>query len=504
MDELMEKRPSESQPAPVKLNDATLQSLPTAILRPKYDRASLSAGILHIGVGNFHRAHQAWYLHRLMQEGEAFDWAIVGAGIRSYDETQRKKLKAQDYLTTLIQLNPLGSSAEVTGAMIDYVPVDTNNAPLIHRMSQPDIRIVSLTVTEGGYYIDPVTKTFNAKHPDILHDAECPDQPITAFGAMVAALKQRRQTGAGPFTGLCCDNLQGNGEILRQTVVSLAQLTDPDLADWINTNCSFPNSMVDCIVPATGPNELRLASDIGVNDAVPVTHEEFRQWVIEDDFCAQRPAWEKVGVTITKDIHGYEAMKIRLLNGGHQVISNVGELLGVKTIADCMAHEQIAALLNKVAREEIAPHVQSVPGKTPAEYIDLIVHRFSNPRIADTTRRVAFDGSSRHPGFLIPSLRDAIAKGSPFEGLALAEAAWARMCEGTREDGSTIEPNDPNWDELHIAATRSKQDPAVWRGQRQYYGDLADNPEFSDAFDRWLGLIWDKGIGVAIDTYLGN
>lgn len=488
----------------VKLNNAALPIIPETILRPHYDRAMLSAGILHIGVGNFHRAHQAWYLHRLMQGGDALDWAIVGAGIRPFDEIQRKKMKTQDYLTTLIELDPSGNSAEVIGSMIDYVPIETHNAGLIERMSQPDIRIVSLTVTEGGYYIDPATKGFDASHPDIRHDVNNPDRPMTAFGAIVAALKARREQGIGLFTGLSCDNLQGNGEILRQTVVSLARLSDPDLADWIDANCSFPNSMVDCIVPATGPKELRLAQEIGVDDAVPVTHEEFRQWVIEDDFCAGRPAWEKVGATITKDVHDYEVMKIRLLNGGHQIIANVGELLGIETISDCMAHEKIASLFGKVANEEIAPHVQPVPGKSPAEYVEQLIYRFSNPRIEDTTRRVAFDGSSRHPGFLMPSLRDAIAKGTPFEGLALVEAAWARMCEGTREDGSVIEPNDPNWESLQVSAIRSKNDPAAWLAQRQYYGNLGDIAEFSDAFDRWLGMIWDKGLGVAINTYLGG
>ncbi|MEC7670261.1 MAG: mannitol dehydrogenase family protein, partial [Pseudomonadota bacterium] len=239
------------EPSMVKLNNKTLSDLPANIAVPTYDRSALTAGIVHIGLGNFHRAHQAWYLHRLMQNGQALDWAIVGAGVRPNDETRRLELLEQDYLNTLIELDPSGISAEVTGAMIDFVPVTSDNAPLIARMAQADIRIVAMTVTEGGYYIDPVTKAFDANHPDILHDAANPTTPKTPFGAMAAALKIRRDTGIGPFTGLCCDNLQGNGEILRQTVVSLARLSDPDLADWIDANCSFPNSMVDCIVPAT-------------------------------------------------------------------------------------------------------------------------------------------------------------------------------------------------------------------------------------------------------------
>lgn len=489
------------EPSMVKLNNKTLSDLPANIAVPTYDRSALTAGIVHIGLGNFHRAHQAWYLHRLMQNGQALDWAIVGAGVRPNDETRRLELLEQDYLNTLIELDPSGISAEVTGAMIDFVPVTADNAPLIARMAQSDIRIVAMTVTEGGYYIDPVTKAFDANHPDIRHDAANPTKPKTPFGAMAAALKIRRDTGVGPFTGLCCDNLQGNGAILRQTVVSLARLSDPDLADWIDANCSFPNSMVDCIVPATGPTEIALAHELGIEDLAPVTHENFRQWIIEDDFCAGRPDWDKAGAVFTDDVHAYEMMKIRILNGGHQIIVGAAEVLGIETISGCMSNSDIAAFFNKVALNEIVPHVHPVPGRTPESYVDLISSRFANPRIVDTTRRVAFDGSSRHPGFVIPSIRDGLAAGTPIEGLALTEAAWARMCEGTREDGSTIQPNDPFWADLQVAAKAAKDDPAKWIAQDQFYGDLANEPRFSEAFDKWLRLIWAEGMTVALKTY---
>lgn len=488
----------------LKLSNDNLPKLPKGILRPQYNRARLTPGIVHIGLGNFHRAHQAWYLHRLMQMGEAQDWAIIGAGVRGPDEAQRLKLAAQDYLTTLIELDPSGSSAEVTGSMIDYVPVTPDNAPLIAKMAVPEIRIVALTVTEGGYYLDPATNGFDAAHPDIVHDAVHPDKPKTAFGAMVAALRLRRDRGIGPFSGLSCDNLEGNGSILRQTVVSLARLSDPELADWIDATCSFPNSMVDCIVPATGQTELDLVRALGIDDAAPVTHENFRQWVIEDDFCAGRPDWDKVGATFTDDVHDHEAMKIRILNGGHQVIANSGELLSVETIADCMAHPAIGALFSKLAHEEIVPHVAPVPSMTPQAYVDLIIERFSNPRIVDTTRRVAFDGSSRHPAFLIPSIRDGLAADAPIAGLALVEAVWARMCEGSREDGSQIEPNDPFWDDLQAEARAARSEPTAWLAQSQYYGDLADQPRFVQAFDTWLRLIWAEGLQAAIDSYLAG
>lgn len=487
----------------IRLSNATLAALPARVRRPRYDRARLSPGIVHIGLGNFHRAHQAWYLHRLMDEGLSLDWAIVGAGVRPADAVQREKLLAQDGLTTLIELDPTGSSAEVTGSMIDYAPVEAGNAALIARMADPAIRIVALTVTEGGYYVDPAGG-FDAAHPDIALDAADPARPRTAFGAMVAALKLRRSRGDGPFTGLSCDNLQGNGAILRRTVVSLARLSDPGLADWIDASCSFPNSMVDCIVPATGPREIALAHDFGIDDRAPVTHENFRQWVIEDDFCAGRPDWDRVGATFSADVHAYETMKIRILNGGHQVIANAGEILSVETIAGCMAHPSIAGLFRKVQASEIVPHVRPVPGTTPQAYVDLIDRRFSNAAIADTTRRVAFDGSSRHAGFVLPILRDGLAAGAPVEGLALVEALWARMCEGTREDGSAIAPNDPFWDARQAAAREARDRPLAWLEQRNVYGDLAGAPRFSGPFARWLSLIWSEGSRAAIETYLGD
>ncbi|SFJ82313.1 mannitol dehydrogenase family protein [Celeribacter neptunius] len=486
----------------MKLSNATLNALPETIKRPTYDRSKLTPGIVHIGLGNFHRAHQSWYLHRLMQQGLAQDWAIIGAGVRPYDEAMRLKLAAQDYLTTLIELDPAGSSAEVVGAMIDYVPIEEGNGALIERMAQPDIRIVALTVTEGGYFIDPATKGFDASHPDILHDAENPWQPRTAFGAMIAALKLRRDRGVGPFTGQSCDNLQGNGAILRQTLVSLAQMSDPDLAVWIDQNCSFPNAMVDCIVPATGPKELALAAEFGIEDQVPVTHENFRQWVIEDDFCAGRPDWDKAGATFSDNVHGYETMKIRILNGGHQVISDPGELLSVGTISACMDHPLISALFEKVEREEIMPHVAPVPEFTPQTYVALIQKRFSNPKIVDTTRRVAFDGSSRHPGFLVPSIRACLDRDMPVVGLALVSALWARYCLGTMEDGSIIEPNDPFWSDLTALAAKAKEEPKAWLSMRHIYGDLQDDPRFAAPFARWLSILYSEGVEAALKAYL--
>ncbi|MQY43610.1 mannitol dehydrogenase family protein [Epibacterium sp. SM1969] len=489
-------------PPGVALADVNLPRLPAAVARPVYDRSELRAGIVHIGLGNFHRGHQAWYIHQLMQQGLAQDWAIIGAGVRPQDQAMRDRLIAQDHLTTLIELSPEGKSAEVIGSMIDYLPIESGNAALIRQMAEANIRIVSLTITEGGYFISATDGGLDVAHPDIQHDIHHPETPRTVFGAIVAALKLRHTTGAGPFTVLSCDNLRGNGTIAQQAILSLAQHIDPALAKWIGDSCSFPNSMVDCIVPATGPNEIELVQSFGIDDAAPVTHENYRQWVIEVDFCAGRPALEEVGVILTPEVHAYEAMKIRILNAGHQVLANVGELASVETIAECMAHPLISQFFHKVEHEEIVPYVSAVPGMAPTAYVELIAQRFSNPEIRDTTRRVSFDGSSRHPEFILPIIRDALARGGSIEGLALVEALWARMCAGVRDGGAVIQENDPDWQRLSKTARESAKRPAAWLEQSQIYDSLAQDKVFAPAFCRWLQMIWADGSMFALQTYL--
>lgn len=503
MDELME--PAGKDISASALCNAALGDLSGRVTVPVYDRGRMTPGILHIGVGNFHRAHLAWYVHRLMQRGDASDWAIIGAGVMEHDHMMRRRLLAQDCLTTLIELDPDGGqAAEIIGPMLDYLPVEADNAAMIRAMADPAIRIVSMTITEGGYYINTDTGGLDTAHPDIRHDAENPARPRTAFGAMVAALRHRRDTNAGPFTGLCCDNLQGNGAILRQTVVGLARLADPDLADWIDSHCSFPNSMVDCIVPATGPMETQLARTIGIDDAAPVTHENFRQWVIEDDFCAGRPDWNLVGAEFSDQVHQHEARKIRILNGGHQILANIGELMGLDTISQAMENPTINSLFSKVQTAEILPHVPRMPGLTATAYLAMIDRRFANPAIVDTVRRVAFDGSARHVGFLLPSVRDGLAAGTPVSGLALVEALWARMCAGKREDGSRIEANDPMWDMLTAAATTARHTPLAWLQMTRIYGDLANNPRFADAFADWLASLWQDGVEATVHRYIDS
>ena len=491
-----------SNKKPLPLNENNLESIQSAVLKPNYIRSNLSAGILHIGVGNFHRAHLSWYLHRLMQKGLAKDWAIIGSGITQYDVKMREGLQAQDFLTTLIELDPEGNqSCEVVGPMIGYVPVERNNQKLIIAMSDSNIRIVSLTVTEGGYFLDE-NGDFNLKHPDIIHDINNPDIPKTVFGVIVSALKNRKKNNIGPFTGLSCDNLMQNGNKLKQAIIGIAKEQDLELSEWINQNCTFPNAMVDCIVPRTGEIEIDIVRNLGIEDLAPVSHEDFRQWVIEDKFCKGRPPWEKVGVQFSDNVHGYEDQKIRILNGGHQILANAAELLNIETVRDAMKNKMIVSLLEKIEKDEIIPHIKPVPGYTPLEYYELIASRFSNPSIQDTTRRVAFDGSSRHAGFLVPSIKDGIKHNISIIGLSLAEALWARMCEGTREDGSIIEPNDPHWEKLNACAKKSKENPLEWLEQLEIYGDTSKDDKFRDYFSKWLKMIYQEGVENTLNEYL--
>jgi mannitol 2-dehydrogenase len=285
--------------------------------------------------------------------------------------------------------------------------------------------------------------------------------------------------------------------------VGLAHLSDPELARWIDAHVAFPNGMVDRITPATGPRERALAQTFGLSDPVPVTCEPFRQWVIEDIFPAGRPPLEQVGVTFTPHVHAFEMMKIRILNGGHATIAYPGGLMDIEFVHEAMAHPLILGLLNKVEREEIIPYVPSVPGTDILAYYDLIVHRFSNPEVADTERRLCLDGSNRQPKFIVPSVRDALAAGGSVEGLALVSALWARYCFGTTDSGTPIAPNDPNWDVLQALATLAKSDPTAWLAQETIYGETARDPRFVSAFTAWLKMLWAKGTQATLETYLG-
>ena len=471
------------------------------LTHPAYDRSRLTPGIVHIGVGNFHRAHQAVYLDDLFALGQGHDWAILGAGVRAGDARMREALAAQNYLSTVIELDPAGPRARIIGAMTGFIAVEPDNAALIAAMTDPRVRIVSLTVTEGGYYIDAATNSFDARHPDILADAANPAAPRTVFGAILSALRARRAAGIAPFTVMSCDNLPGNGHVTSATVLGLARLSDPDFADWVAANVAFPNGMVDRITPATGPRERALAAEFGLNDPVPVTCEPFRQWVLEDNFPAGRPALEQVGVTFTDNLHAYEAMKIRILNGGHAIIAYPSALMDLTLVHEAMAHPLIRAFLLKVEREEILPHVPPVPDTDLKQYLAQIAERFSNPAIADTTARLCLDGTNRQPKFIVPSLRDNLAAGQMPEGLILLSALWCRYCQGQTDSGQTVPPNDPAWDQLQTCARAARSDPKQWLGMTHIYGDLARNAKVVAAFGTYLQAVTADGAEAAVRRY---
>jgi len=486
----------------IALTSSALNDLPATVDRPGYDRAGLKPGILHVGVGNFHRAHMAWYLDQLFEAGEGHDWALVGAGVRPGDAAMRDRLAAQDWLTTVIELDPKGLNARVIGSMIDFVEVEP--AKVIDAMADPAIRIVSLTITEGGYYVDAKTDGFDAAHPDMAHDAAHPDAPRSVFGMILAAMRKRRAAGHDPFTVMSCDNLPENGHVCARTVTELAQLSDPALAEWIRQNIAFPNSMVDCITPATSDRERALVHDrFGITDAVPVVCEPFRQWVLEDNFPQGRPQLEKVGAEFVADVSKHELMKLRILNGGHAAIAYPSALLGHHFVHDAMADPQIEAWLRALESREIVPTLTPIDGVDYANYLELIVSRFANPEIGDTIPRLCLDGSNRQPKFILPTLADALRHDFPIDGLAQEVAFWCRYCERTDEAGNEIAPNDDNSDALREFALASRKDPLAFLSNRTVFGPLADNPRFQEAFTRKLKLVQEQGVAAAIKAYLG-
>ncbi len=488
---------------PVKLSTAALGSLPDTIAVPSYDRAGLTAGILHIGVGNFHRAHQASYLDALFDQGHDHDWAIIGAGIKPGDAVMRERLASQDWLTTIIELDPVGDHAKICGSMIGFA--ECRAPALIEALSKPEIRIASMTITEGGYFLNDKTGKFRADDPAVIADLENPSNPQTVFGILAAALNRRRTSGAGPLTVLSCDNLPGNGHIAQQAVLALAAAHGPDLTAWIEDHVTFPNNMVDCITPATSDHERQLVTEkFGIDDAAPVVCEPFRQWVLEDRFAAGRPQLERVGVEFVSDVGPHELMKLRILNGGHATISYPSALLGIETVAEAMADPRILGFLNRLEREEIIPIVPSVMGVVFEDYLDKVIDRFANPKIRDTIARLCFDGSNRQPKFILPTIQERLDAGLSVDGLALEVALWCRYCAGVDEAGNQIDVQDERRASLTEHAQQARSNPRAFLAQREIFGTLADADQFAACFDAALSSLWRDGVSDTLRRYAGE
>jgi len=486
-----------------KLSLATLDAVVNAISKPNYDRTDLTPGVVHIGVGNFHRAHLGIYLHRLFEMGIDRDWAIVGAGITDADRVMRARLKSQDFLTTVVELDPKGYCATISGSMIDFVAIEPSL--VIDRLVSPATRIASLTVTEGGYYMDAADGSFNANHPDIVADAANPDAPRTVFGILVAALKKRRDAGIAPFSVLSCDNVPNNGDVAKQAVLALAASHADDTRDWIAENVAFPNSMVDCITPATSDRERAMVQEtFGIEDAVPVVCEPFRQWVLEDEFSNGRPALEKVGVQFTANVAAYELMKLRILNGGHASIAYPAALLDIHYVHDAMRNSTIAGFLDCLENNEIIPTVPEIAGVDFAAYYAKIVERFSNEAIGDTIPRLCIDGVSRQPKFILPVIEARLAAGQSVDGLALESALWCRYCYGVTDSGKDIVTDDADWLRLNTQAKLAKTDPLKWLEMSDVYGAVKSSEEFTKAFSTSLGALWRDGTKTTLDAWCSS
>lgn len=483
------------------LSLAALADLDPAIARPAYDRADLSAGIVHIGLGNFHRAHMGVYLDDLFNQGKSHDWAIVGAGIKDFDAQRRDLLKKQDWLTTVVDLAPGALSARVTGPMIDFCEVDEQ--ALIEQIMDPAIRIVSMTITEGGYFVDAATGGFDATHPDIAADALFPKNPKTVFGILLEGLVRRREIGIEPFTILSCDNLPENGHVARHAVLGLAQMISKDLAHWVANNVAFPNSMVDRITPATSEREITMVEEqFGIRDGAPTVCEPFRQWVLEDNFPTGRPALEHAGVEFVEDVTPFEIMKLRILNGGHAAIAYPGALLGYTYVHEAMADPVIARWLDALMRREVIPLVPTIAGISFEGYLATCAERFANPMIGDTIARLCLDGSNRQPKFILPTVREAVDHQSDLEGLGLEVALWCAYCAASA-DGLINHPlEDERADQLKEAALKARTDPSEFLQLHDIFGDLNASNAFVQAFARQLQSVEEGGARATILSYL--
>lgn len=429
----------------MKLNEQNLHRLAPEVQLPAYNLSDTRQGIAHIGVGGFHRAHQAYYTDALMNTGQALDWAICGVGLRAEDRRARDDLKEQDYLFTLFELGDNDDTeVRVIGAIRDMLLAEDGAQALIDKLADPQIRIVSLTITEGGYCIDDSNGEFMAHLPQIQHDLAHPQTPKTVFGFLCAALEKRRGAGTPAFTIMSCDNLPHNGAVTRKALLAFATLRDPGLRAWIEQNVSFPNAMVDRITPMTSTaHRLQLADKHGVDDNWPVVCEPFVQWVLEDKFVNGRPAWEQVGVQFTDDVSPYEEMKIKLLNGSHLALTYLGFLKGYRFVHETMNDPLFVRYMRAYMDLDVTPQLAPVPGIDLTDYKNTLVARFSNQAIADQLERVCSDGSSKFPKFTIPTLNRLIADGQETRRAALVVAAWALYLKGVDENGDTYSIPDP-------------------------------------------------------------
>ena len=491
-----------SDPTPQPLNARTLPYWSDRLPTPAYDRDLVTPGVVHFGVGGFHRAHQAMYLDRLMNEGQALDWGICGVGVMPADRKMKEVLDAQDGLYTLVLKHSDGTyEPRVIGSIVAYLFAPDDPEAVIEEMAAPSIRIVSLTVTEGGYNISDVTGEFDETNPDVVGDLEPGAVPRTTFGLITEALRRRRERGVLPFTVMSCDNLQGNGHLARRAFTTFARLRDPELGDWIEREVRFPNSMVDRITPVTtDADRAEVTERFGIQDQWPVVCEPFTQWVLQDAFTAGRPPYEQVGVQVVDDVEPYELMKLRLLNASHQALCYFGYLCGYRLVHEAAQDPLFQAFLLGYMDEEATPTLPAVPGVDLGAYKHTLLERFSNPEVRDTIARLCAESSDRIPKWLLPVIRRQLETGGEIRRSAAVVASWARYAEGTDEQGEPIEVVDRLADSVIQLARRQRQDPDVFIANRQLFGDLADNERFRTAYRSALASLHEYGARATLES----
>lgn len=484
------------------VNAQDLPELEKFFPSPAYDRKALKSGILHMSVGGFHRSHQAVYLDEFLNQFGG-DWMITGVGLLPQDIDNLKILEKQDSLYSVLERSPDGDHVRIVGSMKDVIHAPSNPKAVIEKIASPEIKIVSLTVTEKGYYYDD-KRNLNAAHPAIQNDSELPEAPQTAYGYLVKGLQLRRANNAGPVTIMCCDNLPGNGHITEHLLMQFVAIADPSLADWIRENVSFPNAMVDRITPVT-TDKIReiLKSNFNLNDGWPVVCEDYIQWIIEDKFIAGRPALENVGVQFVAEVDPYEKMKVRLLNGSHSALSYVSYLMGYREVDKAMADPMISKFVRAYMDECITPSVPDVPGIDLDAYKDKLISRFANPSISDQVQRLAEDGSQKIRNAIVPPLEFQLKHNGSIKWIALALAAWFRYLQGTDEKAQPIEIKDPMAETLSSRARIDGKNPAGLLGVDEIFGSrLIGENRLVQEMGKYLEEIHSTGMKATLEKAL--
>jgi mannitol 2-dehydrogenase len=475
---------------------------PLASVPLAYDRRRLARGIVHFGVGNFHRSHQAWYLHRLFTADPAqLEWGVCGIGLLPGDRAMRDALKRQDHLYALLEKRPSGDHGiEVIGSLVDYLFAPDAPGAVIERIADPATRLVTLTITEGGYETPPAVEA-EAFAQQLKTREPLTAFPVTAFGFLAAGLARRRERGGGPLTVLSCDNILGNGDLTRRFSLEFAALGGPPLADWVRANVTFPNSMVDRITPVTSAADRADVHARDLDDAWPVPAEPFAQWVIEDNFAAGRPALERVGVQFVADVAPYEKMKLRLLNCSHQALAYFGVLLGHRFVHEAACDPDITRLVRRYMVAEATPTLDPVPGMDLGSYQNTLIERFQNPAIGDTLARICAFASDRIGKWLVPVIHAQVRAGGSVDCGAAIVASWANYLETWTARGLSGDVVDLRKDEIIPLADATRHSPAAFLSHGIFDG-LDRQPHFCGAFLDWRKRIARDGPRAALQQGL--